>query len=49
MITPRFTTIMYTMMDIPCDVIMQCKEHNLLLVGKTLGILEWFKTIAKWG
>jgi len=27
---------------------MQCKEHNLLLADKTLGMLEWFKTIAKW-
>lgn len=27
---------------------MQCKEDNLLLADKTLGNLEWFKTIAKW-
>ena len=28
--------------------LMQCKDHNLLLADKTLGMLEWFKTIAKW-
>jgi len=28
--------------------LMQCKDHSLLIEGKTLGIREWFKTIAKW-
>jgi len=28
--------------------LMQCKDHNLLLADKTLGMLEGFKTIAKW-
>jgi|GEM_PF-1681892 len=28
--------------------LMQCKDHNLLLVGKTLDKLKWFKIIAKW-
>ena len=49
MITLRFTTIMYTMVDIPCDVIDVMKDHHsLLLEGKTLGMSEWFKTSAKW-
>jgi len=28
--------------------LMQCKDHSLLLEGKTLGMREWFKTITKW-
>ena len=28
--------------------LMQCKDHDLLVEGKTLGMSEWFKTTAKW-
>ncbi len=38
---------MYTMVDIPCDVIDVMKDHSLLLEGKTLGMSEWFKTSTK--
>ena len=48
MITLRFTTIMYQWWIYLVISLMQCKEHNLLLADKTLCMLEWFKTIAKW-
>lgn len=28
--------------------LMQCRDHSLLLEGKTLDMPEWFKTTAKW-
>ena len=48
MITLRFTTIMYQWWIYLVISLLQCKEHNLLLADKTLCMLEWFKTIAKW-
>ena len=48
MITLRLTTIMYQWWIYLVISLMQCKEHNLLLADKTLCMLEWFKTIAKW-
>ncbi|MEX0854210.1 MAG: hypothetical protein WD018_00395 [Nitrosopumilaceae archaeon] len=48
MITLRFTTIMIQWWIYLVMSLMQCKDHGLLLEGKTLGIPEWFKTTAKW-